>query len=147
MDHSNSYASADLSKVVDLATLCTCTFLTIGWTSSGWMAGTTVTTTLLQRHFGICLQFSLNLCVCPSHCLDLIKGFFSFKLFIIVDWGFWASTLLVHARTCSLVTSLISSVLLSSHIISTSISLSFNLCIIYSFYCLFLYNCILQLLI
>ena len=35
--------------------------LAVGHASSGWMAGTTVTTTLLCRHFGMCLQFSANL--------------------------------------------------------------------------------------
>ena len=45
-DHSTSYTSADLSKVVDLATLCT--FLTIGQALSGWMAGATIAATLLH---------------------------------------------------------------------------------------------------
>ena len=45
-----SYTSADLSKVVDLATLCT--FLTIGLASpSGYIAGTTIAAALLHGCF------------------------------------------------------------------------------------------------
>ena len=71
VDHSTSYASADLSKVDDLTALCT--FLTIGWASYGWMAGTTVTATLLHWCFGMYLQFFLILSLSPSHCLYLVK--------------------------------------------------------------------------
>ena len=84
MDHSTSYISVVLSKVVDLAILCTS--LTIGWALSGWKAGITITATLL-RYFGMCLQFSLNLSL-PHSYFILSKSFVLFKLFIIVDWAF-----------------------------------------------------------
>ena len=54
-------------------------------------------------------------------------------MFIIGHWAFWASTLFAYARTCSLVTSLLSYVLVSSLIISASAPLSFNLCLNFSF--------------
>ena len=126
-----SYTAADLSKVVDFPKLCT--FPTMGWALSGWMAGTAIDTTLLYRHFGICLKFSPSLSLSLSHCLYLIKVFVSFRLPIIADWAFWASTHFAHARTCSLIISLLSSVLMCSLIISTRMSLSFNLCMNCSF--------------
>ena len=41
-----SPASSDFSEVIDLAAVCT--LLPIGWALSGWMAGTTITATLLH---------------------------------------------------------------------------------------------------
>ena len=96
MDNSTSYASVTLSKVGNLATLCT--IPTLGLASSGWMVGTKIITTLL------------NGCFCASTSFTLV-------------------------RTCLCVTSLFSLVLAKSHI-STSMSLSFNPCMNWSFNCL-----------
>ena len=85
------------------------------------MVGTTITAALLQRSYGMCLHFFSIFSV-----FILSKTFVSFLLFIVVRWAFCASTLFAHARTCSIVTSLLSSVLVSSLIICTNMSLSFN---------------------
>ena len=70
------------------------------WASSGWMAGSTKTVTLLVGDFGTCMCF-FSLCLHPlSHCLYLIKVFVSFRLFMIVDWVLCASTFFTYARTC-----------------------------------------------
>ena len=81
-----SYTFVYLSKLVDLAIFCK--FLTIGWASSGWMAGTTITAALLCRCFGMCLWFSVSLSLFPSHCLYLIKVFCVVRLFVIEGWVF-----------------------------------------------------------
>ena len=52
MDSSISSTSADLPEVVDLDTLPI--LLSIGRESFGCMDGTTISATLLHRHFGMC---------------------------------------------------------------------------------------------
>ena len=90
MNGSISPTSADLSKVVNLATLHT--LLPNGWALSGWMAGNTITAPLLHRHFGMyfsdCVSVILLLsvsCQTPLFCLDwliLQTGFFGLPLYI-----------------------------------------------------------------
>ena len=66
-----SPTSADLSEVVDLATLHT--LLPIGKAFSGWMARTTITATLICGHFGTCLWFAQIASLSPFYCLYLVK--------------------------------------------------------------------------
>ena len=111
MYFSISYTSADLYKVVDLAKFYK--FLTKGQASSGWVAGTNIASPLLYWSCSMCLQFSLNMSLPPPTIFVISKSFVSSRLFIIADWAFWVSTLFASARTLSLITSLLSSVLVN----------------------------------
>ena len=134
MDGSISSTSADLSKVVDLATLYT--ILPIGKALSGWMAGNAITVTLLFRHFGMFCNFP-RLCLCsPFIVFILSNSFVPQRLVVIADLALWASTFLAQTNTCSLFTAVLPLTLVSSLIISDSISVSLSLCINCSFNCL-----------
>ena len=134
MEGSISPTSPDLSKIVDLATLCT--LPPIGQALSWWMSGTSITTTLLCRHFDTCLQFSQIVSLSPCYCLYLFKLFYFVLTGYNCGLGSLASTLLSQRNRCSLVTAVYSSALVNSLIISASISLSLGPCMNHSFNCL-----------
>ena len=77
MDGSISPTSTNLSKVVDLAALCT--LLLIGQPLPGWMTGTTITGTMLLSHFGTCLWFSQIMSLSPFIVYILSNFFVSMK--------------------------------------------------------------------
>ena len=107
MDGSISPASADLSKVFDLATLCTP--LPIGQALSRWMAGFTITATLASQAFWHMFTiFSDCFSAPPFYCFTLSDSFVVLRVLIIADWALQASTHFVQASTCSLVTTVLS---------------------------------------
>ena len=68
-----SLTSADLDVVVGLPTHCV--LLSIGWASSEWMDGTTVTTFLFHGHSDLCSKLYLNLPLYLSPHTDFVKVF------------------------------------------------------------------------
>ena len=89
----------------------------IFWTLSMWVAITTVLVYVLCLcwWFEKCFTFGPTL---PNFIMS--KSFFSLKLSHITVCVLWALTLLVHARTCSLVTTFVSLMAVSLCIISVS---------------------------
>ena len=76
VDGSIASVSLDLSEVVSLSALCT--LLTIGHTSSGWVALTTISAALVHRDFGICLW-------CFSHIVSVpLLLFYFVKIFCFI---------------------------------------------------------------
>ena len=81
------------------------------WKLSSWVAATTVFAFLLRWWSVHCFFQHILLYSGPVFCnLNASKSLVSFKLSSIAFWVLWASILLAHANTCTLVTELVSTI-------------------------------------
>ena len=120
-----SSAPTDLTYCLEVSQLATSPpHLPIGWTLPRWVLGSTIFA------FGFCLYDSLWFCFSGDYCLlvgsiidscdfTASQSLFHSRLFYMKLWSHYASTLLTHANTWSLVTEFVSLSDVNSHIIST----------------------------